>query len=101
MFILMQSTVDQESSRGIDCDCGVVVDGEWDGEWVGQWRVRVKDGALWYEAAENLDGMAATFHYKDAWDFVLYTSGRIEVGDVTGDPRFWGAAITIPRAASR
>ena len=83
MLILMQSTVDQESARGVDIEFGIVVDGEWGGKW----RVRVKDGALSYEAAENLDGVAATFHYKDASDFVLYTFGRIEAGEATGDPQ--------------
>jgi uncharacterized protein (TIGR03083 family) len=83
MFILMQSTVDQESAAGLDVTYGIIVDGEWGGTW----RVQIKDGQFTYAPAEALDDVAATFHYKDASDFVLYTFGRIEAGDATGDPQ--------------
>ena len=82
MFILMQATVDQESARGLDVEFGVKVDGEWGG----QWRVKVKDGQLSYEPAADLTGVRATFHFKDASDFVLTTFQRFPGGEATGDP---------------
>jgi uncharacterized protein (TIGR03083 family) len=33
MFILMQSTVDQESAQGMDATFGIKIDGEWGGQW--------------------------------------------------------------------
>ena len=82
MFILMQATVDQESATGLDVEFGVKVDGEWGG----QWRVKVKDGQLSYEPAADLAGVQATFHFKDASDFVLTTFQRFPGGEATGDP---------------
>lgn len=83
MFILMQSTVDQESAKGVDVAYGIIVDGEWGG----QWRVQVKDGQLSYAPAEDVSGLAAVFHFKDASDFVLTTFGRMEGGEASGDPQ--------------
>jgi uncharacterized protein (TIGR03083 family) len=83
MFILMQVTVDQESARDIDAVFGVKVDGEWGG----QWRVTVKDGTYTYEPADNLDGVQALFHFKDASDFVLTTFQRFPGGETSGDPK--------------
>ncbi len=83
MFILMQVTVDQESARGVDAVFGVKVDGEWGG----QWRVTVKDGTYTYEPADNLDGVQAIFHFKDASDFVLTTFQRFPSGETSGDPK--------------
>ncbi len=83
MFILMLSTVDQESAKGLDVEYGIVVDGDWGGKW----RVQVKDGKYTYAPADTLDGAPATFHYRDASDFVLYTFGRIEAGEASGDPQ--------------
>ncbi len=83
MFILMQSTVDQDSAKGVDIAYGIVVDGEWGG----QWRVQVKDGQLSYAPAEDVSGLAAVFHFKDASDFVLTTFGRMEGGEASGDPQ--------------
>lgn len=83
MFILMQSTVDQESAEGMDATFGVKIDGEWGG----QWRVTVKDGAFSYEPAESLEGTQALFHFKDASDFVLTVFQRFPGGEVTGDPK--------------
>jgi uncharacterized protein (TIGR03083 family) len=83
MFILMMSTVDQESVKGLDIEFGVKVDGEWGG----QWRVRVKDGAYTYAPADNLDDVQALFHFKDASDFVLTTFQRFPGGETSGDPK--------------
>ncbi len=81
MFILMLSTVDQPSAAGLDITYGIIVDGDWGGTW----RVQVKDGQYTYAAADSLEGVQATFHYRDASDFVLYTFGRIEAGEASGD----------------
>ena len=83
MFILMQSTVDQEAAAGVDIEYGVVVDGEWGGAW----RVQVKDGQFSYAAADDVATLPAVLHYGDASEFVLTTFGRIEGGDATGDPQ--------------
>ena len=58
-----------------------------DGEWGGQWRVTVKDGTYTYEPADNLDGVQALFHFKDASDFVLTTFQRFPGGETSGDPK--------------
>jgi len=83
MFILMQSTVDQESARGWNAEVGVIVDGEWGG----QWRMKIKDGAFSYEPAQDLKGVQATFHFKHPSDFVLTTFQRFPGGEATGDPK--------------
>ena len=83
MFILMQYTVDQEAAQGVDAEFGVKVDGEWGG----QWRMTVKDGALSYTPADDLTGVQATFHFKDASDFVLTAFQRFPGGEASGDPR--------------
>ncbi len=83
MFVLMQSTVDQEAAKGMDAEYGIVVDGDWGGSW----RVRVKDGQLTYEPADDLSAVGATFRFRDASEFVLTTFGRIEGGEASGDPQ--------------
>ena len=83
MFILMQVTVDEESAKGVDATFGVKVDGEWGG----QWRVTVKDGKFSYEPAENLNDVQATFHFKNASDFVLTTFQRFPGGETSGDSK--------------
>jgi len=83
MFILMQSTVDADSAKGLDITYGIKVDGEYGG----QWRVQVKDGKYTYEPADNLEGTQAIFHFKNASEFVLTTFQRIEGGEATGDPK--------------
>lgn len=81
MFILMQSTVDQESAKGVDIEYGIVVDGDWGGKW----RVQVKDGQFTYTAADDVSSLPAVLRYADASEFVLTTFGRIEGGTATGD----------------
>ncbi len=83
MFVLMQSTVDEKSVKGLDIEYGIKVDGEWGG----QWRVRVKDGKYTATPADSLEGVPAVFHFKDASDFVLTTFQRIEGGEAIGDPK--------------
>jgi uncharacterized protein (TIGR03083 family) len=83
MFILMQSTVDQDSARGVDATYGIVVDGEWGGKW----RVQVKDGQFSYEPADDVSGLPAVFHYKDASDFVLTAFQRTDASEASGDPQ--------------
>ncbi len=83
MFIVMQSTVEEESAQGVDAVFGIIVDGEWGG----QWRVTVKDGAYSYKPADNLDDVQAVFHFKDASDFVLTTYQRFPGGETSGDPK--------------
>ena len=83
MFVLMQYSVDQESVKGLDIVFGIKVDGEWGG----QWRVTVKDGAYAAAPADNLEGVQATFHFKDASDFVLTTFQRFPGGETSGDPK--------------
>ncbi len=83
MFIIMQSTVDQESAKGVDAEFGIKVDGEWGG----QWRVTIKDGTYTYKPTDNLDGVQAIFHFKNASDFVLTTYQRFPGGETSGDPK--------------
>lgn len=83
MFVLMQSTVDQESAKGLDTQVGIVVDGEWGG----QWRATIKDGAFSQAPADDLSDVKAAFHFKNASDFVLTTFQRFEGGEASGDPR--------------
>jgi uncharacterized protein (TIGR03083 family) len=82
MFVLMQSTVDQESAEGLDATFGIIVEGEWGG----QWRVTVKDGAFTHEPVESLEGVPALFHFKNASDFVLTVFQRFPGGETSGDP---------------
>lgn len=81
MFILMQSTVDQESVKGLDVAFGLKVDGPWGG----QWHVHVKDGQYTSVPAESLTSAPALFHFKNASDFVLTTFQRFSGGETSGD----------------
>ncbi len=82
MFILMQSTVDQESAQGVEATYGIVVDGDWGGKW----RVEVKDGQFSYTPVDDVSNLAAVFHFRDASDFVLTAFQRMEGGEASGDP---------------
>lgn len=81
MFILMQSTVDQESAAGLDATYGIIVDGEWGGAW----KATVSGGEFNYEPAETLNGVQATYRYANASDFVLTIFQRIDAGVANGD----------------
>jgi hypothetical protein len=83
MFIVMQYTVDEESAKGVDAVFGIIVDGEWGG----QWRATVKDGQFTCVPADRLDDVQATFHFKNASDFVLTTYQRFPGGETSGDPK--------------
>jgi hypothetical protein len=41
---------------------------------------------LTYEQTDNLEGVQATFHFKDASDFVLTAFQRFPGGEASGDP---------------
>jgi uncharacterized protein (TIGR03083 family) len=81
MFILMQSTLDQETAEGVDITYGIKVDGEWGG----QWKVAVKDGEFSYEPADDLSDVPALFHFKHPSDLVLTAFQRVEGGETSGD----------------
>ncbi len=83
LMALLPSTVEQESAKGIDAEYGIIVDGEWGGKW----RARVKDGAFSAEPAQDLKGVQATIHFKNASDFVLTAFQRFPGGDASGDPK--------------
>jgi uncharacterized protein (TIGR03083 family) len=91
MFVLMQSTVDQNLAKDVDINYGVSVGGEWGGEW----SVRVKDGQLSYAPAEAGAAPAATIRFNDASDFVLTTFGRIKGGTASGDPQVAAKAQSL------
>jgi uncharacterized protein (TIGR03083 family) len=82
MFVLMSATVDQKAAEGLDIEYGIVVDGEWGGKW----RVQVKDGTYTATPTDDLDGVQAVVHFKDASDFVLTTFQRIDASEASGDP---------------
>jgi len=81
ILALLPSTVDQESAKGMDVTFGIIVDGEWGGKW----RAKVKDGKFTSEVANNLDDVQATFHFKNASDFVLTSFQRFPGGETSGD----------------
>jgi hypothetical protein len=91
MFILMMSTVDQDSAKDVDIEYGVVVDGDWGGTW----RVHVKDGQFSYEPTDDVSNLPATIRYEDESEFVLTTFGRIEGGAASGDPQVIAKARTL------
>jgi hypothetical protein len=80
---LLPSTVDQDSAKGLDVEFGIIVDGEWGGKW----RAKIKGGKFSSEPAENLDGVHATSHFKNASDFVLTCFQRFPGGETSGDPK--------------
>ncbi len=83
LMALLPSTVEQESAKGLDITVGIIVDGEWGG----QWRAHVKDGQFKAEAADNLAGVQATFHFTNPSDFVLTAFQRFPGGEASGDPK--------------
>jgi len=81
LFALLPSTVDAESSKGVDVEFGIEVSGEWGGKW----RATVKDGK--FEAKpemDNFDGCKAVFSF-DPSDFVLTSFQRFPGGTTRGD----------------
>lgn len=83
MFILMQSTVDQTSLKGLEVKFSIKVDGPWGG----QWHVHVKDGQYTATPIEHLTDTQALFHFENASDFVLTTFQRFPGGETSGDPQ--------------
>lgn len=80
---LLPSTVDQNSAQDANIEVGLIVDGEWGG----QWRAKIQNGQFSSAPADNLDGVDATIHFKNASDFVLTCFGRFPGGEATGDPK--------------
>ena len=81
LFALLPSTVDAESSKGVDVEFGIKVSGEWGGKW----RATVKDGK--FEAkpeTDNFEGCKAVFSF-DPSDFVLTSFQRFPGGTTRGD----------------
>ena len=81
LFALLPSTVDAESSKGVDVEFGIEVSGEWGGKW----RATVKDGK--FEAkpeTDNFEGCKAVFSF-DPSDFVLTSFQRFPGGTTRGD----------------
>ncbi len=81
LFALLPSTVDAESSKGVDVEFGIEVSGEWGGKW----RATVKDGK--FEAkpeTDNFEGCKAAFSF-DPSDFVLTSFQRFPGGTTRGD----------------
>jgi Mycothiol maleylpyruvate isomerase N-terminal domain len=81
MFILMQSTVDQATSQGIDVTYGTVVDGPWGGKW----KVQVQNSQFTYTSVEDLADVSTVIQFPDASEFVLTTFQRIDGGNASGD----------------
>jgi uncharacterized protein (TIGR03083 family) len=80
---LLPSTVEQESAKGMKATVGIIVDGEWGGKW----RAQIEDGKFSVAPVDNLDDVQATFHFKNASDFVLTCFQRFPGGEATGDPK--------------
>jgi len=81
LFALLPSTVDAESSKGVDVEFGIEVSGEWGGKW----RATVTDGK--FEAkpeTDNFEGCKAVFSF-DPSDFVLTSFQRFPGGTTRGD----------------
>ena len=81
LYALLPSTVDAESSKGVDVEYGIEVTGEWGGKW----RATVRDGK--FEArpeAGNFEGCKAVFTF-DPSDFVLTAFQRFDGGTARGD----------------
>jgi len=81
LFALLPSTVDAESSKGVDVEFGIEISGEWGGKW----RATVKDGK--FEAkpeTDNFQGCKAVFSF-DPSDFVLTSFQRFPGGTTRGD----------------
>jgi uncharacterized protein (TIGR03083 family) len=80
MFVLMQSTVDAETSQNLTLTCGIEVPGPYGGSW----RVEVTEGAMRYEEGDT-EGCQVVFHFRDPGEFVLTSFQRIRGGTATGD----------------
>jgi uncharacterized protein (TIGR03083 family) len=82
MFILMQSTVDENSARGLNARYGIEISSPWGGKW----RVSVMDNKFDYKPeAEGFRGSEAVFSF-DPSDFVLTAFLRFPGGAARGDP---------------
>jgi uncharacterized protein (TIGR03083 family) len=81
LFALLPSTVDAQSSKGVDVEYGIEVSGEWGGKW----RATVKDGKFQAKPEDgNFEGCKAVFSF-DPSDFVLTAFQRFDGGTARGD----------------
>ncbi len=80
---LLPSTVAQDSAKGVNATIGIIVDGEWGG----QWRAKIENGQFSAAPSDKLDDVQATFHFKNASDFVLTCFQRFPGGEASGDPQ--------------
>ena len=81
LYALLPSTVDAQSSNGVDVEYGIEVSGEWGGKW----RATVKDGKFQAKPeAGNFEGCKAVFSF-DPSDFVLTAFQRFDGGTARGD----------------
>lgn len=81
LYALLPSTVDAQSSNGVDVEYGIEVSGEWGGKW----RATVKDGKFQAKPeAGNFEGCKAVFGF-DPSDFVLTAFQRFDGGTARGD----------------
>lgn len=82
MFILMQSTLDEATSKGLDAIYGIEVSSPWGG----CWRVHIHDQKFEYQPETgDFEGCQAVFNY-DPSDFVLTAFQRFSGGAARGDP---------------
>jgi uncharacterized protein (TIGR03083 family) len=81
MFILMQSTVDDQSTQGQDLTYGIEVSSAWGGKW----RATIKDNKFAYQTdTGDFEGCRAIFSF-DPSDFVLTAFQRFPGGAARGD----------------
>ena len=81
LYALLPSTVDAQSSKGVDVQFGIEVTGEWGGKW----RATVKDGKFEVKPETgSFEGCDAIFTYNPS-DFVLTSFQRFPGGAARGD----------------
>jgi uncharacterized protein (TIGR03083 family) len=79
MFIVLQSTVDAEQSKGFDATWGVRISGDYGGSW----KLEIKNGVLTYEEA-SVAACPVVFNF-DPNDWVLTAYQRFPGGAAIGD----------------
>jgi uncharacterized protein (TIGR03083 family) len=81
LYALLPSTVDAQSSNGVDVEYGIEVSGEWGGKW----RATVKDGKFQAKPETgDFEGCKAVFSF-DPSDFVLTAFQRFDGGTARGE----------------
>jgi uncharacterized protein (TIGR03083 family) len=81
LYALLPSTVDAQSSDGVDVEYGIEVSGEWGGKW----RATVKDGKFQAKPETgDFEGCKAVFSF-DPSDLVLTAFQRFDGGTARGE----------------